>query len=276
MTLNGKLADETFFNSDFVVLVADTNFFTMYSNNHLWPRYTHLKTMVIAREKERKFFWVTTSEIQAEYERHLARGTTDFHGNLLAQGPMDQHMPRTHDFEFSNDDDAKDLAIHLWTESNKEIHDPKSSKIQKGPPESDLSLLVHAIQIAKQGAEVYMASYDFRDIIKPLKSGLDALAEHNLIITPESPSEIELQYLTPYELSVEFVVTNEVMGYIDSAEASGDSHPVAIIEKGVKSGDAIFDAVVNIGYKEYLHSPELPTKCNIKKYCKRVGVERSR
>ena len=136
----------------------------------------------------------------------------------------------------------------------------ESIRAPRTPPGSeDISVLVFANGVARQGAEVYVASYDFNGVLAPARDLGRKLKPAGFSIAPLPPSEIETKYFRDAGLDLRVVMSNRAISQLQkAAPPTNSSYPVIVFETGVKSGNAVFDAGVGVVRKEYFIPLSLP------------------
>ena len=238
-----------------IVLVADTSFLTALSNNHLWAVYSHLMVRNIADINGKTPIIFVPALVMDEYGRFQIEGSFDDYDIPLAHETLEKLLGRIENspyFPQRSLNEASSLALGAWRESyaawreSYALSNRHNSKWRAGPPKSDVSVYAHAVAIAEQGAEVYVASSDLNHIIKPLKRRALEFKRTGLRIFPLHPSEIELRYFKNTEFTVKAVISDEVVRDLQFLVESEDSYPAVVFERSITSGDAVFDACVGV------------------------------
>ena len=231
-----------------LVLVTDTSFLTRLSNRNIWAYQTLLMTQNIAKEKGKRWLWRAPKEVMDKYNAFLASGRVDDYGIPVAQCSLEELFG-----EFTN------LSFHISAASASE-----AARIAPGKlvGREDLSLLTFASGLMNQGVEVYVASYDIKDVIVSVRLWNKKFVNDRQPMTPLPPSRIITEYFREAKLEFRVVVTGDVIRQLQSAKSSQLSYPIVIFEKGIRSGDAVFDAGVGVVEKQYFRPLQLPPQFN--------------
>ncbi len=219
-----------------LVLVADTNFLVRLSRRDVWAYQALLMTQSIANQKGKRWLWRAPGEVMAKYNYFLANGTLDENYKIpLAQCSLE---------ELFGDFSGLSLIVAPVSILSAKNAAPVSGR-------EDISVITFADGLARQGVEVYLASYDIKDVIAGVKRWNKKHADRGLKIEPLPPSPVQLQYFVEKKLELKELVTLDVLAQLQTAQTSSLSYPVVIFENGIRSGDAIFDAGVGVVQREY-------------------------
>ena len=252
----GSLAKGSPFGPNDVVLLMDTSFLIAYSNANLWATYVRLKVQKIAQDKGKVFNYFINANNIEEYERFWKNRSANRDTNIpLAHSSLDELLNITGHIQFSSDEVAANLAVDAWNESYSGHSNLSNSTGRRGPGYADINLNETAIKIANLGSEVYVASYDFRDIIGPLRTKKKEFEQSGLSITPLPPDDIELKYFEGTGRYLRAAITDDVRGRLQTVYDTENSFTFVIFERNikVKKGDAVFFAGVDITQLEDLN-----------------------
>ncbi len=239
-----------------ITVVVDTSFLKALSNRHLWAYQAILRLESAAHSQGIKWEWHVPSMVLHQYNRLLQEQTLEEGTkNRLALHSIEDLLNAPRSVELLLDASTQGLARTIWKDSP----EGRRQAISQHPREAgraDLSIIESALGIAQNGAQVYVASSDFKDVIRPL--------EHSAKfkwITPLAPSEIDLKYwrVGGQELPIKATLTGRAISDLQGMEESSLSYYIVVFEKNVRSGNATFDAGVGVVKKNYDFTPfELP------------------
>lgn len=246
---------------DDVVLVADTSFLTRLSLRNVWAYQCLLMTQGIAREKGKRWLWRAPSEVISRYNSFFASGTVNKNDGVpLALCGLEELFGDSYDASFNIPKATARMAL-------------KAPRVFPG--KEDVSVLVFAAGLTGHGAEVYVASYDIKDIVVAVRRWNNMHEGQGLKIGPLPPSELNQQQFDRAGLSLNEIITSEVVARLQTAKSTGSSYPVVVFEKGVRSGTVVFDAGIGVVQKEYFKPLELPPEFeSIQKNFKAVPLVR--
>jgi hypothetical protein len=244
------------YTADEVVLVVDTSFLIGLSNLHLWAYDALQKVDHIAKSSNRSWEWYIPLKVNSQYYRLLEEKVKEVTTKLPFANRSIDDLISTTEFIISTERYSTEQVQEIWKKS---IEDRKVKVIDpESPGEVDLDLIGSAIGIAQSGADVYVASSDFKDTINPLKDDAELLHKQGLRITPLAPANIDFKHWDPrIKPLLRSTVTAEVIRDLQDMNSTSSSYPVVIFEKNVKSGDAFFDAGIGVAEKMYLRPLEL-------------------
>ncbi len=265
-----ELLPEIKFSEDDTVLVCDTNFLVAVSQKSIWSYSVLTRMKRIAEEKGKGWTAVIPRQVTDEYDRLWEHGVIDEElGILIARKSSSDLFKSSESAIIHLDDGLYRAAEHMWkhspTRQRQAAHTGQSvSQMRRfertTPGKADLGVTAYALGIAVQGADVYIASSDNKDLIKPLQDFAVEIEQHGLKITVLPPSPLQYEYLRSGDIVLEAVVTNNVISELQQVKKSGIGYPVLIFEKGVKSGDVTFDAGVGVAFKQYFREFKLPSE----------------
>lgn len=247
-----------------IILVVDTSFLSALSNRHLWAYQSILMLERIASSRNAKWGWRAPIRISEQYNKFFLEGTLEEGtNNRLAPLSINEILGANEKMEFSFEHYTPELSREIWKDSHegrKQANKHPNSRKRRKAGNADLDVIMFALGIAQSGADVYVASSDFKDVIRPLSSKAQYFADRGWRITLLYPSQIDLQYwsLRGQELPVKATLTGKVISDMQDIEESSSSHHVVIFEKNVHSGNATFDTGVGIAKKEYFRQFNLP------------------
>lgn len=271
------LIEEQSFTPDDIVLIPDTSFLSAFSNMHAWADNIFAYIKHISKESDRTLNMIWPLSISNQYERFSSENTLDEFGIPLANRGLVDLQEHTISIRISiPSSSAQSIAQLLWDDSpeglkrhaetqeeqkNQAATSFKQKYSQPSPGRADLALATYAFGIAaKYKSDVYVASSDFKDVIRPLQLYQKQFKSENLRVTALPPSSLNGRYLTENGTDIEAVVTGEVIGALQQAELTEDSYPLVIFEKGVVSGDVRLDAAVGVASKHYSGELALPAQ----------------
>ncbi len=240
----GREPVEVVHNKHDLVLVTDTSFLTRLSNRNIWAYQALLMTQSIATQKGKRWLWRAPKEVTDKYNTFLATGRVDDYGIPVAQCGLEDLFG-----EFT------DLSFHISAASASE-----AARIAPGKlvGREDLSVLTFAAGLANQGVEVYVVSYDIKDVVVAVRNWNKKFVKDGQLMTPLPPSGIVMEHFREAKLEFRVVVTGDVIRQLQSARTSPLSYPVVIFEKGIRNGDAVLDAGVGVVEKQYFRPLQLP------------------
>lgn len=242
---SGNVPAEVAHSSSDLILVADTSFLTRFSARHIWAYQAVLMTQSIANQKGKRWLWRAPVDVVREYNRFLATGQVDKDYSIpLAQSPLEKLFD-----EFSGML-SFNVALGAVQEASRAPRDY--------PGTADISVLVFAVGLAMQGADVYVASYDFSGVIAPARDLGRKLKRQGFSLEPLPPSEVDMKCFTDAGLGFGSVISNVAISQLQEAVSTPLSYPIVIFEAGVQSGNAVFDAGVGVVQKEYFRPLKLP------------------
>ena len=254
MTVEDSVSAVSEYGPEDVILVMDTSFLTARSNAHLWATYAWLKAESIAKSTGRKFGFFIPNTVVNEYNGFFTNRTIDAAGMPFAHEALDELLGKLADLTAPTNEDSFRLAFGIWREHYSKRFNPNNSKGRHGPSPEDLSVNDYAIAIAKNGAEVYVASADFRDVIDPLKVLIEVQEamrvqevmgkKFNIEILPPVP--IELKYFEGSGKNIETIISDEVVVDLQMAKLHRSYPTFVVFEKRVVCGEAVFDVAVGV------------------------------
>jgi len=260
---NGRPRETTHSPED-IILVVDTSFLKALSNHHLWAYQAILSLESVARSRGTKWEWRAPLGVLAEYNRFLQEGTLEEGTGIpLAHHSIDALLDAPRDMELLFPHYTSQLAEEVWKDSPE---GRKQTAIYRaeGAGKADLGVIEFALGIAQSGADVYVASSDFKDVVTPLNRKARFFRKNRWRITPMPQSIIDLQYWRQNGLedTIRHTLTGTVISELQKIRAVA-SYPVVIFERGVTSGDAVFDVGVGVAEKRYFVPFKLPEEYNV-------------
>lgn len=265
-----ELVPEIKFSEDDIVLVCDTNFLVGLSQKSIWPYSVLRRMMCAAEEKSKGWTAVIPRDVMDEYDRFWEQGVIDKElGIPIARKSSSEMFRSSESAIISVNDGIYRAAKHIWkyspTRQRQAAHTGKSvsqtSRFERTTPgKADLRVTAYTLGIAVQGADVYVASSDNKDLIKPLQDFAPEIEQLRLRITILPPSPLQQEYLRSGDIVLEAVVTNNVISGLQQIKKSAFGYPVVIFEKRVKSGDVTLDAGVGVTFKQNFKEFKLPSE----------------
>lgn len=242
-----ELLDRVEYTPEDTVFVIDTSFLLSYSNFHLWTLNNVALIDSISKKNPERSTFVIPQSIQDQYNRLLTERAVDGFGILLAQLPLEELLVGMNYFSIPMyTHNIRDISTYVW-EQGPEGRRRRSEKQQsmrgdteggKGnqplsPGRVDIDVISYSIEIARQGADVYVVSSDFRDVINPVRENQVFFSEVGLRLTALPPAELDSRYLRNFPQRAEATVTGEVISQLQDSKSTGSYYPAVIFEKGV-------------------------------------------
>ena len=247
------------------VFVVDTSFLTTLSNSHVWA----LNALGYANfiSQTRHGVIIVPTRVEDQHNRFFTDGVTDEFGIPLAYQPSQSLIPDYRLGAMYLPSPVSDFSKHIWEQSlegRKRFEQRRSNPegVSPGPGQADIDVISYALNISRQGADVYVISSDFKDVITPIRAQHDVLKELGLRVTAVPPSPLNSQYSMDKKPKIEATVTGEVIKQLQDVKSTGSYYTLVIFERGVTSGDVTFDVGVGVVIKEYFREIVLPEQFN--------------
>lgn len=243
-----------------IIVVVDTSFLIALSNRHVWAYQSILMLESIANSRGAKWIWRAPLAVIEEYDRFFLEGTLEEETKIrLAPLSIDEILGSHRKMGFSFEHYTSELSRETCKDSPEGRKQARRRRPRDGG-KADVKVIEFAIGIAQSGADVYVASSDFKDIIRPLANKAQFFADSCWRITPVYPSEIDLQYwkVLDQEITIKAALTGAAISDLQGIEESGSFYYAVVFEKNVQSGNATFDVGVGIAKKEYFKPFNLP------------------
>lgn len=246
-----------------IVLVPDTSFSTALDNRHWWAFQNFLTVVKAAQDTGASWVWLAPEGVLGQHNRFFEEGTVDEYFKLPLAHHRFGHVLGSYDSALLPvPSDAAVKAMRDWR-----VHSATSrlqrTQLKSDPGRADLEVIIFAHDLARKGANVYVATKDVMDIVSTLRgiSKGAAWARNRIKLLPPSP--IDAQYLSCLEggssgLELKVMVSGVVIKGLQAQWNPNISYPVVIFEKGVTSGNAVFAAGVGVVQKERFKPLTLP------------------
>jgi len=278
-----ELLDRAEYTPEDTVFVLDTSFLLPYSNFHIWTLNNVALIDSISKKNPEHATLVLPQSMQDQYNRLLTERAVDEFGILLAQHPLEELLVDMNYFSIPTyTRNIRDISAYVWEQGpegrrrRSEKHRLRGGDTEDGkrnpslgPGRVDIDIISYSIEIARQGADVYVVSSDFRDVINPVRENQGLFNEAGIRLTALPPAELNSQYLRNFPQQVEATVTGEVISQLQDIKSTESYYPVVIFEKGVVSGDVTLDVGIGTAVKEYFREAIFPEQFN----CIRDRVE---
>lgn len=243
--------EDELFNSGEIVLVMDTSFIIKLGQRNLWAYNVWTGIQKKAKEKEKQFSFFVSNEIIDEYDKLQSEKRYDEYGLPHAPKTLEDVVGSMRELEFSPSSAADIASREAWRSFANLRMKAENYRVRRGPNDSDLSVTSYARTIAQQGVEVYVASYDIRDVIGPLVHDRKRIAEEGIAVNPIGPSEIEIESFDKTDWKAKNgklrpVINREVIADLQVAKLRPGVFTYVVFERNVHSGNATFDLVVGI------------------------------
>src|SRR3989338_330563 len=239
MTLEGILPEntsgqprETTHSPEDMILVVDTSFLKALSNQHLWAYQAILRLESVARSRGTKWEWRAPLGILRQYNNFLQEGTLEEGTGIpIAHHSIDTLLEAPRNIELGFAHFTPRLAEEVWKESP-EGRKQTARYRAEGAGKADLDVIGFALGIAQSGANVYVASSDFKDVVVPLNKKVQFFRENGWRITPMPQSIINLQYWRQNGLedTIRHTLTGTVISELQKTRDSAISYPVVVFE----------------------------------------------
>lgn len=259
---NGASQKEIYSPNDLVV-VLDTSFLVQLSNNTLWSYSTWFKAKREALQQRKKFRFFISNPVRFEFNRLLQERRVDNYGLPLVNQPLEELMGSLQDIDIGKSDLSYKSAREAWTSNTSQRFNSQSSRVRRGPINADLSVAALAREIARYGADVWVASYDMKDVIGPLESDTQRLLEEGLKITPITSFKVEKASFAGTDYvdkkgDLFPVLSREVIADLQAAKLHPGAFTYVIFERDVRSGDVSFDVAVGVVEFKNLKEVKIP------------------
>lgn len=246
-----------------LVLVMDTSFLIQLDNRTLWSYNVWFKAKRKASEEGKKFDFFISRPVIDEYSQALEERRPDRYGLPLVSKTLEELLGSLEDRRVRGSTLSYESASKAWVSYVSQRFNQQSNKVRNGANNADLSVTALSREIAGYGADVWVASYDFRDIIGPLKGDVQRISEQGLKITPIAPFKVEQEYFVGTDYANKKgnlfpVLSREVVADLQVAKLHPYAFTYVIIERGVRSGDASLDVVVGVVEFKNLKEVKIP------------------
>jgi hypothetical protein len=241
-----------------VVLVGDTSFWRRLSHDHPWA--VQVRIMLIHEGAlAGDLLFCTPTSVMREHDEQIARNQLDNFGIPLWHKDLGTMLG-----EFSGIATVKqssiDMAAEMWRKGSKAARQgSRAWQLQSMPGYGDLDVRAMAISLAQQeGVQVYVASYDIKDVIAPLRRQSTTFRKNGWRITPLGPESLQLKYFEMAGISFKGLVTGDVVAKLQNTLSTATYQDYVIFEKNVQSGNMSFEAGVGVVRNTYGRPFELP------------------
>lgn len=249
-----------------LVLVMDTSFLIQLSTRSIWAYNVWFGAQQQARDEGKKFQFFMSNGVIDEFERIRREERRDKeHGLPFVHQTLEQLLGSFEGIPLSPGDSDYEAARRAWLRHVILRFSPQSHKVRRGINMVDLSVSAGAREIARQGAMVWLASYDFRDVIGPLRKDAQRITEEGLDITAVAPSPIEARC---FENTIHAdrngrlhpVLNRQVVADLQVAKLHRGAYTYVVFERGIQSGDATFDVAVGVVEFRDVRKVQIPSE----------------
>ena len=256
-----ELLPEKTYGEDNTILVADTSLLFALSNFHAWTIDIN-DSLVITLEKQGKRLELRMPpSVADQYNGALAKGRLDEFSIPLASRPLEEIINDFGDIQFSTHPQIPDEARFIWNQYQEGKKQPRrNTGTTLSAGRADNEVIAYALACMKAGADVYVGSSDFKDIIGPVRKFQEEYRKQGFRLTAMPPSPLHQQYLRVEGKKIDVFLTGEVIAALQPVKRTGFSYPIVIFEKEVTSGDHTFDVGVGVERREYFRNFQLPDK----------------
>lgn len=249
-----------------LVLVMDTSFLIQLGQGNIWASNVWHGIKQKARNEGKHCGSFMPFAVMDEYNEMLATDRRDEYGlPFVHQTLEDVFWDTIEDIEVATSYSATSASEEAWRKHASLRFNPEGSRVRRGPNLPDLSVAAYARTIAEQGAQVYVASYDLKDVIGPLVHDAKRIADEGLMITPIGPSVIETGSFNEtrwqdQDGKLRPALNREVIADLQVAKLQPGTSTYVVFERNVHSGDATFDVGVGVAEFQGPRSVQVPER----------------